>query len=120
MSAGLVVQDVAAAVGNALHVWMDSPRGAEAEQRSFRVAMGQADFSALRQCTEVSGFQCERTADVGAAFFVSSESVIQRGALVSGLGKIGAGAQEACQSCVGNIESLCGEVAGGEVKHTAR
>lgn len=95
---------------------MDGARDSQCETHLGRRAGCAQDLDEVQHRAEVARLELERSSQVVQALGVSTQKVIQHGALVPRLGKTGKPSQQRSEARVGDIETLRGDVAGGELE----
>src|SRR3982751_4586054 len=96
---------------------MQSKRGGKRVARLGLGALAEQDFGEMQHGREVPRLELERAPDVVQAFVVASKQIVERRALVPGLGVARRGAQERAEASLGNVVTFSSDVARRRVEH---
>src|SRR5262245_52857739 len=99
---------------------MNCQGGIKGEARLGRSASREQDLGEMQHRGKMPRFELERATDVVEAFLVAPEEVVERGALVPGLGEIRRAAQEPREARLGDVVAPRGDVARREVQGPRR
>src|ERR1700694_3630384 len=95
---------------------MHGQRRMKCEARFVRSPAAQQDLGEVKHGGKMTRLELEGAADVAQAFVVAPEQVVERGALVPGLGEVRRAAQQGGEAGFRDVVALRGNVARGQVE----
>src|ERR1700682_241036 len=88
----------------------------EGEPRVFGGLPVEQNFGEMQHCCEMPRLQLQRASYVMQAINIASKHVIERGAFMPSLRKIGNASQQDCEARLCNVIALCCDVFGSELQ----